>query len=568
MNKLNDFSLGLSENSKKITADILITLSFILYILSVYSTKIATIPYYLDFGLIEVLPKTFPLAIILLVGGMLFHIEKMSELKYIALLLLLSDYIWGIRAFVESFAFAHDAWGMGYIAKEVIETGSFSIADQSKPAMYYMGWPGSFVFLTILVKMTGIQIIDILKIYPLIISPILFFSVYVLFRTLSNNQLISRYAALFFLVVNNFIYIHWSPQSISLILFITLILLMKRLEKPVHSFITPSLILLTIFSIVIIHPTMSLILVIFLICMNIIVRYKLYKNIFYDDCLTLNFLKLLTLISIILFIFWSIYIAKFNFSVLIKQTVPNLTNIFTSEKISSFAIGKVTSQTIGIKIRSLFFLISSLITIGYLTYTYLKNKEIKTYDTGFLMVAIAFYFIDINVTKGGFFERIPMMAYLSISLVFGMIYVKLNKKKQLLKYTFILFLLITFTFYDHDILDLYSESVINGYSFALSNGYGKSAAISADTYTIAEPFLILNYKLFLGEDARFKNINISIPIQNYYIISDSNAVKWNFNAKGQINQYNDFLNNISSSFLKVYENPAIVIYLNRYYENN
>lgn len=565
MNKLNYLILGLSENSKKIIADILITLSFILFVLSVYNTKIATIPYFVDFGLIEVLPITFPLAIILLLVSILINIEKMSEFKYIVLLILLTEYIWGIRAFVVSYAFAHDAWAMGYIANKIIEAGNFSIADQYKPAMYYIGWPGSFVYLTIMVKTTGLKIIDILKIYPLIISPILFYSIYTLFRTLSKNQLISRYAALFFLIVNSFIYIHWSPQSLSLILFIILILLMKKIEKSAHSFILPSLIFMIIFSIIIIHPTMSLILIIFLICINSVIIYKIYKDVFCDTLMSLNFLTSLTLMSIVLFIFWTIYMSEYNFSVLIKETFPHLTNFFTTEKISSFAVGKVSSQTIGVRIRSLFFTISFLITICYLAYTFIKKKEIKLYETGFIMVAIALYFIDINLTKGGYFERIPMMAYLSISLVFGLIYVNLNKKKQFLKYTFILFLLVTFTFYDHDILDLYSESVINGYSFSLSSGYGKSAAISADTYTIAEPFLILNNPLFFGEDARFKDINLSIPIQNYYIISDSNSVRRNFYTLGQIDRYDNFLNSINNSFLRIYDNTAITVYLNPTY---
>ena len=155
--KRNDFSMGISEYSKKIIAIILIILSFILYIFSVYNTKIPTIPYYLDFGLIEVLPKTFPLAIILLVVVMLYRIEKMGEFNYIILLVLLSCFIWGVRVFVESYAHAHDAWNMGYIAKEVIEAGRFSVADQNKPAMYYIGWPGSFVFLAFVVDITGMR---------------------------------------------------------------------------------------------------------------------------------------------------------------------------------------------------------------------------------------------------------------------------------------------------------------------------------------------------------------------------------------------------------------------------
>jgi len=567
MNKSNNFILGLSENSKNIIANILIVLSFILYVLSVYNTKVATIPYYLGFGLLEVLPITFPLAIILLAVSILINIEKMSELKYIALLILLSDYVWGIRVFVESYAFAHDAWGMGYIAKEVFETGNFSFADQIKPAMYYIGWPGAFIFLASLVHITGIQIIDLLKIYPILISPIQIFSVYALFRTFSRNQ--SRYAALFFLVVNNFIYTHWSPQSISIILFITLFLLIKKIEKSTHSLIAKSLIFITVFSIVVIHPTMSLILIIFLICLLILMVSKTYiKSVYFDTFLPLDYLTRLTLLSIVLFIVWNYYISNYNFNSLANQTLPNIANILTAEKTTSFAIQRATSLAIATKIRAWFFLFSGLITMGYLSYTFFKNKAIKTYEFSFLMTAIAFYLLDINLTKGAYFERIFMIAYLAISSIFGMIYIKFNEKKHLLKYTFISFLLITFTFYDHDILDLYSESVINGYSFALSNGYGKSAAISADTYTIAQPFLILNNTLFLGENARFKDINISLPIKNYYIISDSNAVKWNFDAKGQINQYNDFISEISNNFSKVYENPAIIIYLNQHYSDS
>lgn len=566
MNILNDFSFRLSENSKKIIANILITLSLILYILSIYNTRISVIPYYLDFGLVEVLPNTFPIAILLLVVSILINIEKMNELKYIALLILLSDYIWGVRAFVESYAFAHDAWGMGYIAKEIIEAGTFSFADQIKPAMYYIGWPGSFINLAILVKITGIQIIDLLKIYPLIITPILFFSIYTLFRTLTSNQLISRYAALFFLLVNNFIYVHWSPQSISLILFISFILLMKKVEKSPHNFVKPFLMVIIIFSIIIIHPTMSLILIIFLVCMYIIMKCKVYlKNIYFDSIISLNLLKNLAIITILLFIFWSFYISTFNTLSLIKNTIPHLTNIFTSKETTSFVAKKITSLSIATKIRTWFFLISGFISMGYLTLNFLKKKEIKTYEIGFLIVAIIFYFIDINLAQAGFFERIFMIAYLSFSLVFGILYAKLNKKSYLLKYTFISLLLVTFTFYDHDTLDLYSDSVINGYSFSLSNSNYKPVAISYDTYTIAQPFLIINDTLFFGDNVRIKDINISKPIQSYYIISDSESIKWwNFN-NGQINQYNNFYINISNSFLKVYENPAIAIYLNQHY---
>ena len=145
------------------------------------------------------------------------------------------------------------------------------------------------------------------------ISPILFFSVYALFRTLSNNQLLSRYAALFFLVVNSFVYIHWSPQSISLVLFITLVLLMKRVENA-HSFLTSSLIVLTIFSIIVIHPTMSLILIIFLICMYVIILLsKHVKNAHIDTRLSLNFLTALIVISTLLFAYWNLFVSQYTF---------------------------------------------------------------------------------------------------------------------------------------------------------------------------------------------------------------------------------------------------------------
>lgn len=181
------------------------------------------------------------------------------------------------------------------------------------------------------------------------------------------------------------------------------------------------------------------------------------------------------------------------------------------------------------------------------------------------MLAFAFAFIAFNLSKGAYSERVPMVAYLSISLVFGMIYVKLNNKKHLLKYTFISFLLITFTFYDHDILDLYSDSIINGYNFSFSNSNSKPTAISADSHTMGIPFLILNDTLFL-EHVVFKNVNISVPIQDYYIISDSNVIKWGFNSDQNMNNYTIFINNINNNFSRVYENPAITVYLNPKYE--
>lgn len=557
--------MEISEYSKKIIAMILTILSLILYIFSVYNTKISTIPYYLDLGLIEVLPVTFPLAIILLVVVMLYRIEKMGEFNYIILLVLLSCFIWGVRVFVESYAHAHDAWNMGYITKEVIEAGRFSVADQNKPAMYYIGWPGSFVLLATLVDITGLQTIDILKVYPLIISPILFLSVYTLFKILSKNQLLSRYAALFFLIVNNFVYIHWSPQSISLVLFITLVLLMKQFENA-HSFLTSTLIVLTIFSIIIIHPTMSVLLIIFLICMYIIILLSNnIKNAYIDTHLSLNFLTTLLLISTLLFVYWNLFVSTYTFSGVIKDTIPILTNFIKSESTTSFAVSRVTSPTIATQIRSSFFFISSFITIGYLAYIFLKRKEIKIYETVFLMLAFAFAFIAFNLSKGAYSERVPMVAYLSTSLVFGLIYVKLNNKKRILKYTFISFLLITFTFYDHDILDLYSDGIINGYNFSFSNSNSKPTAISKDTYTMGIPFLILNDTLFL-ENVVFKNVNTSVPIQDYYIVSDSNVVKWSFNSEKNMDNYTTFINNIDNDFARVYENPAITVYLNPKYE--
>lgn len=537
-------------NQKKYIRILYYLLCIYIYI-DITNIKFTTIPYQLNFGLIELLPSNLYIIIIIFTLILIKNIEEFNEPEYILNIILLSIFIWETIVLVAEYPYGWDSWGMGFITNQLFYQGSYSNLNPANPGLYYIGWPGFFILSTFLMHISGLDIIKYMELYEIIIIPISYYFIYFIFKYVSKNILISRYATLFFILASNYLALIAVPQSVSIILFIIILYYIFR-DNSKNEFEWRLCLYLTLIALIITHPTMSFITIIYLAILLLLYLFFKIKYVYVY--------KILIFITVFFF-GWFIYNASYVFSKTIKQYYIYLSSIYLTEGATTLFISKTGYYAPASKIRTFFFVLTFLISVIYLVYAYKKRNNILVFETVALLTTIIFAVIDINIFKNAFLNRIMLIGYFGISLIFGRLYTSLSSinNSKIIRLTLLLILIVTFTFYDHEIRNFYSYSYINGYGFALDKSYGKSVALDP-SFSVAQPFLILNNNTTFG--THLEKTNISKNIDDYYIMVESDKSKWVFKDNNQIKEYLNFSTKINNNFNIIYDNSVVIVYLN------
>jgi hypothetical protein len=199
-----------------------------------------------------------------------------------------------------------DSWVHGETAKAIVENGHLELERFG-----YQAYPSSFVFLSTLSLITGIELLSLLRILPTILV-LLFFSMLVIFF----NDLFKSWELA---IISGFVYglstyglfFHFSPAIFGwLFLFLLLAYLVKKIQANVFSKSTFVILLLLILGITVTHPVTQ-----FFTFLIMFILLILGKKICERHYITLTLVILLT----ILFTAWAIFFGSLYFDRIITS---------------------------------------------------------------------------------------------------------------------------------------------------------------------------------------------------------------------------------------------------------
>jgi hypothetical protein len=206
-------------------------------------------------------------ALIVVVGRLTDATEVVKLLPSVLLIL----FAFGTQRFVYENPLIDDAYLFAANTQAVSNLGSFSTRNLVYPSEY----PGSYVLSVQFVRVTGIGIVSYIKLYPLIASALFFFLVYVFARKFAPRHAFlapaSTVGVLWFQM-------HASPQSLDLIEYAVLLILIVESVRPgkYRSTVLLALFLLVDLVMVASHPTTPPILIANMLA--IIVAYQIWRR--------------------------------------------------------------------------------------------------------------------------------------------------------------------------------------------------------------------------------------------------------------------------------------------------
>lgn len=460
---------------------ILMSLGILAYIYSIYKTGIiSNISAYNEFGLLSQIHGFFYLSIILVLISSILELNNNNELSFVFNLLILSIILWGTPYIVEEYPRMWDAWGVGFLVNYVKESNVIDFSLASHPEYRYLEFPGSFIFFAIILLLTNIKLFYFMNLYPPIFAiPITFLLTYVMAKLLTKNFKIAGYFSLIFLLLNMYFHFHLSPESLSLILFYTflIIYILNEPYRRVEYELTYVLVLLTI---ILTHPTNAVILIM-LLFLNTAIYYLYHQRI-------IN-IKLL-LLSIVLQAFWFMYMSTTIFDLLISINFISSSFRIESQMSSSISTILSTPQMI----RSIVFFFGMLISFLYIIFMLIKNKK-PTMVSSFFLTTVTFYFMC-SILNLGLHERAFQIGYIVICIVFAcIIYSASIKKNSNFGFIILICLLMTSTIYIYEYRDVHSVNLVNGYNFILDNNGDKPFLMMQNGFQ-SQIFLLIDDKKF------------------------------------------------------------------------
>jgi len=206
-------------------------------------------------------------ALIVVVGRLIEATESVKLLPSMLLIL----YAFGTQRFVYENPLIMDAYFFAANAQAVSNLGSFSTPNLIYPNEY----PGSYVLAVQFLRVTGIDVVSFIKLYPLFASSLFFLLVYVFAR-----RFVPRYA---FLAPASTVGVLWfqmhaSPQSLDLIEYAVLLILIAKSVQPGRhrSRVWLGLFLVVVLVMVASHPTTPPILIANMLA--IVIAYQLSRR--------------------------------------------------------------------------------------------------------------------------------------------------------------------------------------------------------------------------------------------------------------------------------------------------
>jgi hypothetical protein len=511
-----------------------------------------------QFGLINVLPPVFPLSLFILTICILLSCFRKKELYFLLNLIVLSSAIWGTASFVEHYPRFWDSYYAGYTTDYIMKNGwsTFPLAEDFKLDDFYLQYPGFFILFSIFVKISNIELLRLLKYYPVIASPLIFFSVYVLFIKILNKSIASKMAILTFLLLNSSIgvNIHFCPQSYGLYLYSIIILILVDLSRE-----KIMLMLLMLFVLIFTHP-----LTYFFILLLIIIIYIIYSINFKsltDPLANINRNRFIVFL-IMIFMSWHIFVATVFFGRNIRNLLEIIVNaIYWEARVVS--ILERRSLFLPSLINQIFFISTFAIVGLYFLYQYINKKPISFFNLAWLLTPIIFMFSAI-ITKGIWVERVDLFGYFPISLLMGFLINNIKSKKRF-KYLFIIIIIIFLfkalaTDYFGENMYLYSEGDMSAYRFSANFSEGSIFAHQKGSEFIH----FFNINLLAEEiPLEFKLLDLDKIPYDIILISDRSILYFMIHRGNSYDEIYHHLINLQNNtdINHIYCNSKIKIYI-------
>ena len=175
------------------------------------------------FGLFGIVPLEYWLGISIILFSMVLGIRNHNEHLFFLQALLMFISIWGAPSFFETYPSIWDSYTHFQTVDNMIRTGVTNLSIDS----YGFNYPGFFVLTGHYVLLGNPPILSYLRFYPIFASAMTLLSLYLLVRCYVPG-LHYRFALIICILVNVWIQVHFSPQSLG---FVAGILFFVFLEK-------------------------------------------------------------------------------------------------------------------------------------------------------------------------------------------------------------------------------------------------------------------------------------------------------------------------------------------------
>jgi hypothetical protein len=376
-------------------------------------------------------------------GGMLLFLFMSDNYKFsrnyvhglmFAAMLIIFIVFYGLPHIIEQNPRSADSWVHGRTASSLVINGHL---DPNK--FRYQSYPSSFMILIIIHMITSIEITLLLRIIPLFLVLMFFFTFTILIKELFKDIKIAIIASLIFGLSTFYLSFHFSPEAFGwILLFLLFTLLVKRLQDKTAFKASKKLqflIILTVLGITITHLVTQISTVLILFTLFMLSNIWKIKQIKFS-------IVILPMLAMILFTAWTTFfgyryisgIIK-GFEVAFEKTMLDITSSIIARPLQEKIPTEITSLLL--YRRSIYVVVPLLALCGIFLYWRKNNKKIDSKLT-FLLSILTTGIILVPLTAFGTLplERPIKLAFIPLSILSA--YFIIQKKLATLVLIFLL----------------------------------------------------------------------------------------------------------------------------------
>jgi hypothetical protein len=356
---------------------------------------------------------------------------KAKSLVIFAICLLIFAFIYGLPHIVESNPRFVDSYIHGGTAKAISETGHLQPLNFS-----YQAYPSSFIFLSSLSTVSGIDITVWLRILPLILTLLFFFFLVSLVKELLGDTKIAVISAFIYGVTAYDLNFHFSPENFGWLLFFLFFILLARGVREYNSGAFRSRSFFAVFAIVTVAIATSHFVTQFMISAMILMLYVFGGRIWKTRATVL----IPILVVVISFLAW----ASFFSMPYLASIFDGFKNAFIrvlSEPMSSIAAGPLQNYTppgvaeLLLFRRILYFVLVTLAFFG--AYSFRKQNR-RSFAFLFVLLIASLLPLPLSLVGTLPLERTIRLAFIPLSIFAAYLVIR-HKKIGVLVLAFLLF---------------------------------------------------------------------------------------------------------------------------------
>jgi hypothetical protein len=419
----------------------------------------------------------------------------------VALILMFVLLLFGTPCFVEENARMLDVYGHlsnGLLVKSTGNAGptllNYGVSEDSYPVNY----PGFFIFSAILLSLSGIPWSIILRLYPIFLMSVISLFIYIIAKKFSKRFCIT--APVMFLSMAWFQSFHFSPESVGLILYVTLWFILTNFFVGVEESAKAhcGLSILIAASLVISHPASSIFFIINMSLLSTLVYIQKFVTVS-------NKLKKIIVnvfaTTVILYFAWLTFSAQFSFTSLVNELLKSFENVLSGTSPSLKPENWNYAYKIVNNLREVEVILENMLGIFCILLSFKDklNRETAIFLGCWLLSSWLFAGYSL-FSSGRYIERAALYASfpISISAVSYLSHVKRNLHEK--TSVSILIILIVFgclflpiTRNANDAFESPPTSSLSSFNFATLNA-GKSVAYAAPNTAVVALYSRLNSK--------------------------------------------------------------------------